>query len=278
MLKPGSPLAKVLHRFNDVGYRKADFVVDLGTYMKRRLEAKGVQPDRLHTIPVWSKKREIEPVPRPDNPLLDEWGLRDKCIVMYSGNAGLAHRFDEVLAAMHTLKNHPEIFFLFIGSGPRKQEIIDFAQEHGIENFRYLNYLPREQLRYSLSAASVHLLTLRKNMAGIAVPGKLYGIMAAARPVVMVGPRASVPAETVEREEIGFVVDPSLPGGSARLVEGLMRLCDEDALRNDQGDRARAAFLEHYEQEVACAMWERLFEQLSHARPPVGAQAALASR
>ncbi len=277
MLKQGSLLAKALHGFNDVGYRNADFVVDLGTYMKRRIEAKGAQPDRLHTIPVWSKKQEIEPVAREDNPLLDEWGLRGKQIVMYSGNAGLAHRFDEVLEAMHTLKNHPELFFLFVGSGPRKQEIIAYAEEHGIENFRYLNYLPREQLRFSLSAASVHLLTLRRNMAGIAVPGKLYGIMAAARPVVMVGPRASVPAETVEREEIGFVVDPSQSGGTARLVEGLLRLCDDDALRTEQGNRARAAFLKHYEQKVACEMWERLFEQLSHVRPPAGSRPALAS-
>ncbi len=276
MLKADSAPAKLLHGLNDVGYRNADFIVDLGTYMKRRIEAKGVQPDRLHTIPVWSKRDEIEPLPHADNPLLDEWGLRGKCVVMYSGNAGLAHRFEEVLAAMHTLKNHPDLFFLFVGSGPRKKDIITFAEEHGIENFRYLDYLPREQLRYSLSAASIHLLTLKRRMAGIAVPGKLYGIMAAGRPVVMLGPAASVPAETIEREQIGVVVEPGGEGSTARLVEGLLRLCGDDALRAAQGERARAAFLEHYEQEVACAMWERLFERLHHIRPPAGHPASSA--
>ncbi len=271
MLREDQLLAKVLHGLNDVGYRNADFIVDLGTYMKRRIEAKGVQPDRLHTVPVWSKRDEIEPVPEAENPLLDAWGLRGKCIVMYSGNAGLAHRFDEVLAAMHTLKNHPDLFFLFVGSGPRKAEIIAFAEAHGIENFRYTDYLPREQLRYSLSAASIHLLTLRSDMAGIAVPGKLYGIMAAGRPVVMLGPAASEPGETIERERIGFVVDPNRgDGATARLVEGLLRLCGDDALRAEQGERARDAFLRSYEQDVACAAWERLFERLSLVRPPAG--------
>lgn len=265
MLTPGSPLSRLLHALNDAGYRNADFVVDLGAFMKRRLEAKGVRPERLHTIPVWSKKDEVEPMPLAENPLLDEWGLRGKCVVMYSGNAGLAHRFDEVLAAMHTLKNHPELFFLFIGAGPRKQEILDFAERNGIENFRYLGYLPREQLRYSLSAASVHLLTLRSDMAGIAVPGKLYGIMAAGRPTVMVGPEASEPAQTILQEDVGFVVDPDRQGAAAtaRLVESLLRLAESDHLRDEQGIRARAAFLRHYEQEVACAMWERMLEEIS---------------
>ena len=259
MITAGSPLSRILHGLNDLGYRNADFVVDLGAYMKRRLEAKGVRPERLHTIPVWSKKEEVEPLPRDENPLLDEWGLRDKCVVMYSGNAGLAHRFDEVLGAMQALKDHPELFFLFIGAGPRKKEIVAFAEAHGIENFRYLDYLPREQLRYSLTAPSVHLLTLRSDMAGIAVPGKLYGIMAAGLPVAMVGPEASEPAQTILDEGIGFVVDPDQGSAATqRLVENLLRLCDDDGLRAEQGARARAAFLQRYEQEVACEMWADL--------------------
>ena len=32
------------------------------------------------------------------------------------------------------------------------------------------------------------------------------------------------------------------------------------AIRAEQG--ARAAFLAYYEQEVACAMWERMFERI----------------
>ena len=94
---------------------------------------------------------------------------------------------------------------------------------NGIDNFRYLDYLPREQLRYSLSAADVHLLTLRSDMAGIAVPGKLYGIMAAGRPVVMVGPEASEPAQTILAERIGAVIDPDHEGGRDRPARRVLR-------------------------------------------------------
>ena len=267
MLEPDQVVTKMLHTFNDAGYRNADFVVDLGEYMKRRIEAKGVDAERLHTVPVWSRQDEIEPLPREENPLLKDWGLGDKFVVMYSGNAGLAHRFDEVLAAMRALKDHPAIFFLFVGGGPRKQEIIDFAEAHGIENFQYLDYLPREQLRYSLSAADVHLLTLRSDMAGIAVPGKLYGIMAAGRPVLMVGPEASEPAQTILSERVGAVVDPdSVDDADAQIVTMLERLYADLELREEQGMRGRAAFLRSYEQKVACAMWDDLFQHVERAR------------
>lgn len=258
MLRPGSLALRILHTLNDWGYRNAEFVVDLGAYMKARLRKKGVAAERLHTIPVWSKRDEILPTPVEGNPLRAELGLQDRFVVMYSGNAGLAHRFDEVLKAMQALREHPSLYFLFVGGGPRRAEIEAFIAEHGITNARYLDYFPREQLKHSLTLADAHLLTLRPDMAGIAVPGKLYGIMAAGRPTAMLGPEASEPAQTILRERVGFVVDPAKPSATDRLIGGLLDLAADPDEARAMGERARAAFLAQYEQEVACRMWGTL--------------------
>ncbi|PSQ93105.1 MAG: glycosyltransferase WbuB, partial [Bacteroidetes bacterium QH_2_63_10] len=151
MLGPDQSLTRMLHALNNWAYRRADFVVDLGPYMKRRLRNKGVPDERLHTIPVWNKKDEVYPIPDDDNPLVEEVGLQDKFVVMYSGNAGLGHRFDEVLDAMRYFDGHPDIYFLFVGSGPRRDEITSFAKAHDLSNIAYLDYFPREQIKYSLS-------------------------------------------------------------------------------------------------------------------------------
>src|SRR5256885_3476366 len=155
MLRQGGTLAKLLEWANATGYRRADFVVDLGPYMKRRIVAKGVTPERTHTVHVWSAKEEIEPLPREANPVLDELGLRDKFVVMYSGNAGIVHDFDAICGAMRLLKDDPRIYFLFVGNGPRRVEIERFVSENEIRNFEYRDYFSREQLRYSLSVADV---------------------------------------------------------------------------------------------------------------------------
>ena len=257
MIQEGSLLGRTLHALNDRGYRNADLVVDLGTYMKARLVAKGVEPDRLQTVVVWSKKDEITPLPRDQNPLADELGLRDQFVVMYSGNAGIVHRFDEVIEVMRRLKDRDDITFLFVGGGPRRAEIEAAIERDAIANARYLDYFPREMLDQSLSLGSVHLLTLRNEAAGVAVPGKLYGVMAAGRPIVVVGPGRSEPAETALVERVGRLVDTeSDPDSIAdRLEATLLDLAGDPEACAQMGARAREAFLARYEAEVACAQW-----------------------
>ena len=202
------------------------------------------------------------PVPHDENPLREKLGLGDKFVVMYSGNAGLAHRFEEVMAVMKQLEGHPHIEFVFVGEGPRRERIETFAERENLSNFRYLPYFPREQLKYSLSLADVHLLTLRKEMAGIAVPGKLYGIMASGRPVVMVGPEASESAETIQRSETGYVVDPSQEEDPVRsLYDALLQLYSNKAQRRRFGMSGRKAFLESFEREICCRSWSQLVRE-----------------
>ena len=256
--------ARMLHALNNAGYRNAEFVVDLGSYMKSRLRGKGVADDLLYTIPVWNRKDDVAPLPHDDNPLRSELELEDKFVVMYSGNAGVAHRFDEVLAVMKRLDGHPEIQFVFVGEGPKKERIQTFANRHDLSNFRYLSYFPREDLKYSLPMADVHLMTLREKMRGIAVPGKLYGIMAAGRPALMVGPEASEPGETIQLSGAGRVVDPLQEDAVVEtLHDTLMQLYHDDGLRAELGRNGREAFLEHFEQTVCCQSWENLLGELT---------------
>ena len=256
MLAEGGAAARSLHAFNDAGYRGADLVVDLGFRMKERIAAKGVDPSRLQTIEVWSDGEEVRPVKPSENPIRRELGLRDdQFVVMYSGNAGLAHRFDEVLEVMRRMKGDDRVFFLFVGGGPRKAEVEAFAAQHGVPNFRYASYFPREHLAESLSVGDVHLLTLREEMAGIAVPGKLYGVLAAGRPVVMVGPERSEPARTIREAGVGVVVDPAAGGGADRLEAALRSLADEPDERRALGTHAREVFLTHYDRPILCDAW-----------------------
>ena len=247
--------ARRLHAFNDAGYQRADLVVDLGFAMKERIRAKGVDENKLTTIEVWSDGDEVVPVEPAENPLRAELGLEDRVVVMYSGNAGLAHRFDEVLEVMRRLRDDDRLFFLFVGGGPRKAEIEAFIEAHDIPNARYVGYFPREALAQSLSVGDLHLLTLREEMAGIAVPGKLYGIMAAGRPVVMVGPRRSEPARTIAESDVGVVVDPSEDGAADALEAALRGLAADAERRGEIGRRARDVFGARYDRPVLCRRW-----------------------
>ena len=261
MLRAESVVARVLSAVNEFGLRFADFVVDLGPYMRARITAMGVPVERCHTVHVWSDATEIVPTPRDENPLVRQLGLSDKFVVMYSGNAGVVHDFRDILDAMRLLKDDPRIHFLFVGDGPRRREIEAFVREHAIGNFEYRGYFSRNELRWSLSLADAHLVSLREPFVGISVPGKLYGIMAAGRAPIFVGPARCESAEAISGADCGVVIDPSTGNAAARLVETLGTWSRDPALVRDLGIRARAAFEARFERQRNCDDFARVLQR-----------------
>jgi len=229
----------------------------------------GVAPERTRTVHVWSAKDEIVPMPREENPLVDELGVGGRFVVMYSGNAGIVHDFRDVLEAMRLMKDDERFHFLFVGDGPRRPEIEAFVRQHDIRNFEYRPYFARDQLRWSLSLAHVHLISLRAPFVGISVPGKLYGIMAAARPALFVGPERCESAETILAARCGAVVDPEQGRGAARVVDTLRAWADASETLTAMGDRGRHAFERIYEREPNCREFVRIVrEQWASAAVP----------
>ncbi len=262
IIRSGGLISRVLRWCVGCAYRGASFIVDLGPYMKRRLGKYDLDEGKLHTIPVWSQAEEVYPVDRDENPLVDDFGVRNEFVVMYSGNAGLAHRFDEVLDAMAVLdRQQSPIHFLFIGDGPRKGEIVDFIRERQLQNASYHGYVSRTRLAWSLSVGQVHLLTLRDEMAGIAVPGKLFGIIAAGRPVLMVGPRQSEPAQIIEANGCGWVVDPSEDSGPVeKIISLLQRLSRDPGEAQRRGQQGLKAFRAEFCADRILPRWADLIE------------------
>jgi colanic acid biosynthesis glycosyl transferase WcaI len=277
MLSDRSAAAKALGWLDRVAYRGADFVVDLGAYMRDRVIKKGVEKRSVHTVHIWGGREDgIEDVAG-SNPLTKYFGLEGKFVVMYSGNAGIVHDFEAIFGAMRNLRNDDRVFFLFVGGGPRRAEVEAFAKHEGLTNFAYHDYVPREMLRHSLSVAHVHLISLRSQFVGVSVPSKLYGVMASARPIIFIGPSRCETADAISEARCGVTVDPTHGGAEAagqRLAAIIRAWADDPALAAQIGERGRDAFVERYDQRTSCAAFERVIRsawiedvRVSHAAP-----------
>ena len=131
---------------------------------------------------------------------------------------------------------------------------------------------PETNYVFSLALADIHLLTLKNEMVGVAVPSKLYGIMAAGKPVVMIGPEASESGCAIMEEEAGVVIDPvrHVDRTSEMIANTLLFLEKRQDRCWQLGLNGRRAFTEHYNQNVGCGAWHKLFneidcEELSYA-------------
>jgi glycosyltransferase involved in cell wall biosynthesis len=243
--------------------RGADANVVLGPYQGERVAARGVPAERIHEIPVWSDGDEIHPVEHADNPLRARLGWSGRFVVVYSGNAGLVHTFDEVLdAAQRLAETDPDVLFAFVGAGPRTPEIEAAARR--LPNVELHGYFPREELAHSLSAADAHFMSLRPEHVGVAVPGKLYGILAAGRPVLFVGSERCESADTIRAARAGATF---APGEGAALAAEVRALRDDPARRAELGRNGRDWFLRVHERGVCVESWRELLEAVAGERP-----------
>jgi glycosyltransferase involved in cell wall biosynthesis len=126
--------------------------------------------------------------------------------IMYSGNFGLAHAFEPIVEAVRLLATRDAtIRFHFVGDGPR----LPWLQEQlsGCPNAQFLPFQPPENLQSSLASADLHLASMRKDLCGLVVPSKVYGILAAGRPCLFIGPQESEVARLIASNSCGEVLE-----------------------------------------------------------------------
>jgi glycosyltransferase involved in cell wall biosynthesis len=235
--------------------RGADCVVVLGSCMEARVLAYGASPDRVAVIRNWADDHGIRPVPPEENSFRVEQGWDGKFVVMYSGNLGVAHRFDDILEVARRRRNDPQFVFAFVGDGMRRKEIEAYREEHGLENICLLPYQSVDRLALSLGAGDVHFVSLREGFEGTVVPSKTYGIMAAARPILYQGGRSGEIARMILDHGLGEVV----PEGDADALERVIAaLRDEPERTKRLGCRAREVLQRDYSRDAAIAHYRRV--------------------
>ena len=270
VMKEKSPTTRFFERVNRFCLKRADRVVVLGRCMRQRVLEKGIKPDHVVHIGVWSDQDEVRPVPREKNPYRAQWNLGDRFVIMYSGNFGLGHDVDTMCQAAEVMhqdgRDDDRFRYVFVGGGKKKQIVETFVKEHDLTNAVLAPYQPRERLDESLSCADVHIATLLEGVEGIMVPCKLFGIMAAGRPTIFIGHPDSELARVLLEHEAGVVVRQGDVDG---LLSAIRRFADDPDLVRRMGDNARRALAEVYSRHDACETWRRLLEDVAAKRKPV---------
>jgi glycosyltransferase involved in cell wall biosynthesis len=214
----------------------------------------------IRVIPNWADMEAIRPVAAVDNPLRREWGLADKFVACYSGNMGRVHEFDTILGAAERLATRAgAIAFLFVGGGAQRQTLEDEVRRRALPNVQFRPYQDRANLSLSLGVGDAHLVSQLPEVEGYVYPSKLYGILAAGRPVVFIGDPQGEISLLVEREGIGVAVRQ---GDAAGLAEQLLRLAGDAPLREAMGARARVLLCARYDKRIAFKAWLGLLSEL----------------
>jgi glycosyltransferase involved in cell wall biosynthesis len=206
----------------------------------------------------------VRPAAEP-NPFRVLHELEGRFVVMYSGNMGLCQRLEDVITAARLLRERPEVLFLLVGDGASRKSLEQLAAD--LPNVRFLPYQPKDTLAESLSAADLHLLPVDPRVISCLMPSKLYGILAAGRPVLAVAPDDCELSEVVRSEGVGRVVPPGQPERLAAAI------CDALGDRQElarMGAAARRVAQRDYDRPKIIGRFGRMLSALDASPPESG--------
>jgi len=235
------PVAAWTSRILDFPRRRADTIIAPGDCMKTRLLQHRIPEDRIIVAENWADGSSIFPRPFPEPPPMR---------IRYSGNLGLAHDVATIRAVIEHLANRRDLLFVFAGGGLARRELIKFCQERGIENVSFQGYVRLQDLGASLAGCHIGLVTQKPTTLGAIVPSKIYGLMAAGRPVLYIGPASATPAVLIRNFDCGWHFDCGDEAGVSAL---LLRLLEDPEELHRKGQNGRKAFIENYDKPAGVA-------------------------
>lgn len=239
IFKASSPVVKLFDWFNRRILRRANNIVTLDRFMAERVLMKADVREKLTVMPPWPLEDHLQIVEHANNPFRRAHGLNGRLVIMYSGNHTTCTPLRTVLDAAIRLRDDDRLRFMFIGGGSGKPEVERSIAEHKLSRVISLPYQPLDQIKYSLSAGDLHLVVLGDEEVGTRHPCKIYGAMAVARPVLLVGPEPSHVSDLVRELDIGWHIRHGQVDDAVRIIQQMLDAPPEQIAA--MGQRARQA-------------------------------------
>ena len=208
-----------LHRW---ALRRADCVIVLGEDMRNRIMAKGVLAERIEIVrdgaEILSESARQASPQQLDPEVIRQIRGDFRFVVLHAGNIGFYGAWQTLIAAARQLAGD-DIGLVFVGEGAQRAQLEDSAK--GIREVRFLPFFPGSKIPSVLAAADAHLITVKRGLEGVVVPSKMYGILAAGKPIVAVAPRETDAVTLGEKAGFSVSADPDRPDQVASVIREL---------------------------------------------------------
>ena len=220
IVRPGL-LARVWERLHRWALRYATRVIVLGEDMRNRILAKGVEAG---SVAIVRDGAEISASGAPaavlDPAVIQTIRGDFRFVLLHAGNLGFYGAWDTILTAAASLVED-RIGLVFVGDGAQRERLQSAAGK--LPNVRFLPFFPGSKIPSVLAAPDAHLITVKRGLEGVVVPSKMYGILAAGKPIVAVAPRECDVVAIGEKQGFSTGTDPDNPSEFIAAVRGLSR-------------------------------------------------------
>jgi colanic acid biosynthesis glycosyl transferase WcaI len=215
----------------------------------KHFEDRGLPRAQISFLPNGADAEFLKPR-APCESLLSKWHLQGKKVFLYVGTHAYYHGLETLIEAATLLREHSDIAFLMVGSGPERLRLERMAAERKLANvvFAQSPYEEMDRL-YSITYASIASLRNMKVAEGMRL-SKIFPSLSCGVPVIYAG--FGEAAELLQETGCGVVIPPEAP---AALAEGILRLSADPFARDEMGRAGRRLVESEYCWSVIVRRW-----------------------
>ena len=241
-------------------YRKTEHIVVVTDSFEEAIAEKDIARNKISVIKNgietawWDEPLDEERLAE----LQHEHALEGKFVASYIGTIGMAHRADILLEAARRCDD-PDIVFMVVGTGAKKDELAARQAELELDNFRLVDKVPKEQVPYLLALTDTSVVHLRDDpLFETVIPSKIFEAMATGTPIVL-GVRGES-RRIVETAEAGLPIPPEDPDA---LAEAVRHLEEHPELHAEMAENAYRHVRAHYDRKGLAREYAALLERIA---------------
>jgi len=182
----------------------------------------------------------------------------NKFIVGYTGSLSIAYGIINLLKAAKKLMSK-EIHFIIIGSGPEKQDLLNFAKKSRLSNVSFLGHFEISIVTKAIEYFDVCFLGYKKAgwlRYGIS-SNKLFDYMHSAKPIIAA---MDTKFNIIAKGKCGITVSSENPRQIQKAIEKIYKLSKNK--RNELGKNGKKYLLKYHSYEQIAGKYSRLFKKL----------------
>lgn len=218
--------------------------------------APNIEKNKVVLLPNWVKKEEYI---SPDSSIREKYGLRDKFFAIFGGTIGVGQAIWNIITLAEKYKNNPTIVFVVVGKGIRKQKLVDEAKIKGLDNIRFVDYLPREDYNDLLKSADIGIISLDERYKVPTSPSKIIGYMSMKIPVIaMINKGSDYGYYYIDKAGCGLWSEGL---DKEKMFQDFDKLYQDKEMRIRMGNLGYKYFMDNLTSAHAC---ERILNQINN--------------
>jgi len=188
-----------------------------------------------------------------DSAFRQKYDLGDARLVTFIGTFATQYDFETMLAVADRMAERENVQFVFIGDGSQRE----LMSSRKSANIRWIRWVNHEEIPLAWSASTITFWAMRdQDLYRGTIPAKMYEAMASGTPIVAAG--EGIAADIINRCYAGLTV-PSRDVDE--LVNGISRMLDDENLRSQFSQSARAYAEQNFDPEKVADLYEDVLQK-----------------